>query len=83
MNTGEITVKLNEDAVRQIALTFGDDIFNKRRCWNFFNLALVTLLAMGEEIKKGKVIVSMNRNAAGGFSGKMFNFPKPVLHQVK
>ena len=32
MNTGEITVKLNEDAVRQIALTFGDDIFNKRRC---------------------------------------------------
>ena len=29
MNTGEITVKLNEDAVRQIALTFGDDISTK------------------------------------------------------
>lgn len=83
MNTRAITVNVNEAAVKRIGLIFGDDVSTKEGAEDFFNLALVTLLAMGEEIQKGRVIVAMNKQAVGGFNGKMFNFPRPVLRQVK
>lgn len=83
MNTREITVKIQEDAVRRIGVLFGDDVSTQEGAENFFNLALITLLVMGEEVNNGKIIVSMNPKAVGGFSGKKFDFPRPSLRRVK
>ena len=80
----EITVHIHEESVRRIGTLFGDDVSTKEGADDFFNLALATLLSMGEEIKKGRVIVSMNPNAIGGFKGMIFSFPKPEpIHRVK
>lgn len=77
MNTRAITINVREDAIRRIAVLFGDNVSTKEDSEDFFNLAVVTLLSMGEEIKKGRIIVSMNPKAVGGFTGTTFNFPKP------
>ncbi len=85
MSTGEITVKMNMKAVKRIEVLFGIDVSTIKGSENFFNLAVVTLLAMGEEVKAGKIIVSMNPKAVGGFKGKKFVFPNPgkTIRKVK
>ncbi len=77
MNTREIIVNLDEDSVKRIGILFGDDVTTMEGAEDFFKLAMVTLLSMGEEMKKGRIIVSMNPNAVGGFTGLKFDFPKP------
>lgn len=77
MSTREIVINVHEEGIRRIGVLFGDDITTQEGSEDFFNLAIVTLIAMGEEMKKGRIIVAMNPKAVGGFKGVTFKFPKP------